>query len=135
MATEFGKDTSCSSELRTGRYAKGVRLVAESYYRRLTTPRGTLRGGEEEANFGLDLVGKLGSASTKRDAAALPGQIQSELMKDERTLSVDVTVAESVDGPSTSWVVTVEASTTEGPFTLQLSVDDVSVDLLGISES
>lgn len=132
MATSFGRDTSCTTELKTGRYATGIRLVAESYFRRLTTPRGMLRGGEDEANFGLDLTTKIGTVANRSERAALAGQIKTELGKDDRTLDVDVTIAASTEGPSTTWVVTVEAQTTEGPFVLNIGVSEVSAELLGI---
>lgn len=133
MATDLGKDTSCTTELRTGRYATGARLVAESAYRRLTTPRGTLRGGEEEANFGEDLTKLIGSATTKGDAASLPGRIQSELKKDERIETVDVTVTEINEGPAKTFLVRIEAETLDGPFSLKLGVSEVAVGLLGIT--
>lgn len=137
MATEYGKDVSCLTEMRTGRYAKGVRLVAESYFRRLTTPRGMLRGSEAEADFGFDLTEKVGTLASKSARAALPSEITSELMKDERSQSIDVEVTETKtdDGVGVKWIVTIDAVTTEGPFTLQLGVTNVSAELLGITES
>lgn len=134
MATNYGKDISCTDGLRTGRYASGVRLVGESYYRRLTTPRGMLRGGEAEEDFGFDLTAKIGSVQTKADIAALPGQIANELMKDERSLAIDVSILEEKtdDGVGLKLTFTVEADTTEGPFELQIAVTSVSAELLGI---
>lgn len=118
--------------LRTGVLVSGPRLVAEASYRRLRTTRGMLRGGEDEANYGLDLADLIGSVATKSDAAALPGRVQAELLKDERVESVTVTVTSTVDGPATSWTVSVEGTTADGPFSLVLSVSEVTVDLLGI---
>lgn len=92
-----------------------------------------LRGGEDEANYGLDLADLIGSTSTASDAAALPGRIQGELSKDERIESVTVTVVSTTVGPSTSWKVSIAGETAEGPFSLVLVVSDVTVDLLGIS--
>jgi len=130
--SNFGRDTSCTTSLRTGVLVSGRRLVAEACYRRLITPRGMLRGGEDEANYGLDLSDLIGSVATKAAAAALPGQIQAELSKDERIESVTATVTSTVDGPSTSWVVSIEGTTAEGPFSLVIGVSEVTVDLLGI---
>ncbi len=131
--TDFGRDTSCTTELRTGRFARGARLVAEAAFRRLTTPRGMLRGGEVEAEYGLDLLGLVGSVTTKGDAAALGGRIESELRKDERIVSVVATVVEVVEGPATSWDISVEAETSAGPFALKIGVDELSVELLSIT--
>lgn len=94
-----------------------------------------LRGGEEEQNFGLDLTELIGSASTPADAAALPGRIRAELEKDERIESVTVIVVPFIDGAATTYNISVEAVTGEGPFTLTLAASAVSVDLLGIKES
>lgn len=131
--TDLGRDTSCTTSLRTGRFSTGARLLAEADYRRLTTPRGTLRGGEEEKNYGLDLTEKIGSVATKSDAAALGGQIRSELMKDDRHDEVTVTVVRSVSGPAESWEVTIEGKSGAGPFSLVLLASAVTVELLGIS--
>ena len=128
----FGRETSCTTSLRTGQFVSGVRLVAESDYRRLTTPRGMLRGGEEEQNYGLDLTDLIGSVTTKKDAASLEGRIRNELMKDERHLTIDVTVIATVEGAATAFDITIEAVTKAGPFTLAVRVDEVSVQLLGI---
>ncbi len=132
MATDFGKDTSCTTSLRPGRYATGPRLVAEACFRRLTTPRGMLRGGDDEANYGLDLTELIGSASTQLDAAALGARIKAELLKDERVLSVTVDVVALTEGPATSFDITVNGQTDAGPFDLNVGIDDVSVSLLGI---
>lgn len=129
----FGRDTSCTSSLRPGQFVTGVRLVAEAAYRRLTTPRGMLRGGEDEANYGLDLLDMIGAVATKSDAVALGGRIRNELLKDERIESVDATVVLSRSGPATELDITVDVVTREGPFALTIRVDEVSVQLLGIS--
>lgn len=131
-ATDFGRDTSCTDSLKTGRFSTGARLVAEACFRRLITPRGTLIGGDDEANYGLDLLERIGSVSSKSDAAALPGQIQNELLKDERLTSVDVTVIDKTSGPSVSFEISIFGQTDVGPFSLVLAVSDVTVDLLGL---
>lgn len=133
MTTEFGRDTSCMTELRSGRFVTGPRLVGEAAYRRLTTPRGMLRGGDEEANYGIDLLDMIGSVATKADASALGGRISAELGKDERIELVDTTVVATTDGPSTAFDITVQATTAEGPFTLQVRVSEVTIELLGLS--
>jgi hypothetical protein len=132
-ASAFGRDTSCLTELRTGRFVTGARLVGESAYRRLTTPRGMLRGGEEDQNFGLDLSELVGSVQTKAEAAALPGRIKTELAKDERIESVDVIVTETTSSAGgRRFRVDIRATTGEGPFTLAVSVSEVSVELIGL---
>ena len=133
MTTDFGRDTWCRDSLRTGRYATGVELVAQAVYHRLITVRGTLRGGEEEANYGLgleDLVGFVGDVDLLK--LTLPGRIRQELLKDERILDAAATVIASSDGPAITLTITIECSTAEGPFRLVLAVGDVTVELVGL---
>jgi hypothetical protein len=92
-----------------------------------------LRGGEDEANYGLDLLDMVGTVSTKSEAVALGGRIRNELLKDERIESVDATVVTVQQGPVTILDVTVEAETREGPFALTIQVDELSAQLLNIS--
>ncbi len=133
MTVDLGRDITCTKSLGSGRFASGVRLVAEACYRRLTTPRGLLRGGEEEANYGLDLTSLCGSTNPKAIAASLPGRIDSELRKDERVESVEVDVLQTTAGGLVSFAITISVVTGAGPFTLQLLASSVTVELLGIS--
>lgn len=128
-----GRDVSCTDSRKTGRFVTGARLVAEAAYRRVTTPRGTLRGGEEEANYGIDLADLIGSNTTALSAAMLPGQIRAELAKDERIETTDVNVVTTVAGPAVSFNITISCTTAAGPFVLSLLASAVSVELLGIT--
>lgn len=132
MSTNYGRDVSCTTALKPGRLVTGARLVGEAAYRRLTTPRGMLRGGEEEADYGIDLSEMVGSVATKADAAALGGRIRSELTKDERIFEVDVRVIATSAGPATEFDITVTAETTGGPFTLVLAASEVTTALVGL---
>lgn len=133
MSTNYGREVSCTRTLKTGRYVSGVTVVAEAIYRRLTTPRGMLLGGESEGNYGLDLMSLVGSADTKGSAASLPGRIENECRKDERIETVKATVVRTVDGPSTTYTITIQATTALGPFSLQLLVSAVTVELVGVT--
>lgn len=126
----FGSDTSCTNELKPGRLVSGNRLVAEAAYRRLTTPRGSLRGGEDEQNYGLDLSELIGEDA--RILPALPQMIKNELTKDERIEDVNaiVTVNNTVPVEVT---IDIEAFTADGPFSLQIGVDAVTVELLKVA--
>lgn len=130
----FGVDVSCTTGIRSGVLVSGITLVAQMCFRRLSTPRGQLYGGEDEANFGLDLVGILGSAATDNEAASIPAQVQAELLKDARVAAVTATIASVKDGPSVSWDIRVAVESSEGPFTLVLGMSDVSLQLLGVAE-
>lgn len=129
--TDFGTDTYCLDSLRTGRRVSGVRRVAQNAYHRLITPRGTLRGGADEGDFGLDLAGKVGSATTQALQMALPGQISSELRKDPRVESVTVSIVwTKTPAGEVSAELAIEVQTAAGPFELVLGVDAVSAKIL-----
>lgn len=138
MATNtvnFGRELSCTDGLNTGRFVTGVRLVAEACYRRLTTPRGTLRGGETEQNYGFDLAQFIGCTNARQVAASLPARITNELVKDERVESVEVDVVPTTTAAGeTSFAISIDVVTGAGPFTLQVGIGAVTVDLLGITE-
>jgi hypothetical protein len=132
--TDLGTDLSCTTSLRTGRYVTGTRLVAEAAFRRLTTPRGTLFWGEDEADYGLDLTELLlGQPNTTALASSLEGRIRNELKKDERIDDVSVAVVTSTLGAATTYDITIDGTTATGTFTLTIGASDVSVDLLGLA--
>lgn len=129
----LGKEVSCTRSLKTGQYVTGPRLVAEAIYRRLITPRRTLRGGEEEANYGLDLAALVGSVRSKSDLASLPAQIEAEIRKDDRVETVAVSIFETTaTNGLKSFTITFAVTTGDGPFTLVVGADAVTVELLGI---
>jgi hypothetical protein len=130
--TDLGRDTSCTTSLRTGRIVSGARLVGEAIFRRITTPRGMLRGGEEEANYGEDISGLVGSTRPDLLIASLPGRLSAEIRKDERIEDVSVIVTSVRKGPSVELTVTIEATTSEGPFTLVVEASSVTAQLIGL---
>ncbi len=132
--TDFGRDTSCASSLRSGRIVTGALLVGEACYRRLSTRRGTLRGPAREGDYGLplhELVGRTGDLAAL--VASLPGRIRAELVKDERVTDGTATVSRVTSGPSTSLEIAIVAYTTSGPVVLTVAVSEVSVELLTLS--
>ncbi len=130
---DFGRDTWCLDELKTGRWVTGPMLVAQAFYRRLRTPRGVLRGGEAEENYGLNLPGLIGASNPKTLAATLPGKILAEGKKDERIDSVEVTLVSTTVGPATTFDITIVGQTALGPFTLVVRASAVTVALLGVT--
>jgi len=135
MTTEtetFGRDTLCLDTLKTGRYATGKRVVAQRCYHRLITPRGMLRGGADEQNFGIDLPGMCGGAVTTELEAAIGPRVKNELLKDPQVETVSVSVEKSGTVLDRTWTITVSATTAAGPFELVLEVDSVTVKLLRV---
>lgn len=136
MAVGYGRDTFCFTEILTGRIVTGAELVAQAIYRRLTTPRGTLRGGEEESVYGLDLLDFVGRTGPQAVVDALPDVVEAEVLKDDRVVSCACKATRTVY-PDSSVAVTLDIACTlrdEGEdFTLTLGVSAVSVSVLGLA--
>lgn len=134
MAVTYGTDTWCIDGVQSGRLARGRQVVAQALYRRLITPRGTLRGGPEEEVYGLDVEGFIGAVSTDVAAASLPGQIEAELRKDDRVSDVAVAVVVSHDraGLATlTFTINVALAEEGDDFALTVAASNVGVQLLG----
>jgi len=134
VSTGFGRTPWCLDGLLLGRYVSGRRALAQSIYRRLTTPRGTLRGGAEESAYGLDLAGLLGSVSTPAALAGIPAMVRAELLKDDRIADVQVTYTAVTEANGTA-AVTLTANVTPADeaesFTLTIGVSDATVAIIG----
>lgn len=136
MSTTLGTDVYSLDDLDETRVASGVALVAQDAVWRLQTPRGMGILAEDAPDFGMDLLGAIGSVQSAADAASLPGQIRAELTKDDRILSVDATVTRTTDGPAAAYDIHIQCETAEGPFALVGNVTDdadalnLGVDLL-----
>ncbi len=134
MATGFGVETFCLDKLQSGRLVRGKAVVVQAMYRRLITPRGTLRGGPDEENYGIDLAGFIGAVGYPTALAALPGIIRGELMKDERVADVVASVIAVRDRDATIGLTIRIAGTLQGEgesFELTVAASDTSVELLG----
>ena len=89
----YGSDTWCADSIVTGRFARGTTNVVLALYRRLITPKGTLRPLDEESNedeldYGFDLATFVGMVQPEIAILIAPAQIQAELLKDDRVLDV-----------------------------------------------
>jgi hypothetical protein len=128
-----GLDTYCLDALISGRLVSGVQLVAQRCYHRLITPTGTLRGGEEEADFGIDLADYVGSTAPDVVDATLRVRVVNELRKDPAVDFVTCAAVRSESGGEVSWTLTIDITTTLGDVQLILAVSAVSVQLLGVT--
>lgn len=132
--TSYGADTWCLGELRPGRLARGRQLVAQALIRRIETPRGVLRGGEEESTYGFDVAALVGAVDPQVAARAAPSQVRAEWLKDDRVLDVSIEGV-AAQNPDLTWTVylncVVQLTDESEPFPLSLAVTDVSVTLLG----
>lgn len=136
MSVGFGRDTWCLDSLNPGRYVTGRLLVAQAIYRRLTTPRGTLRGSDEAAAYGFDVSSYVGAVGA--DAAnTLPSQVVSEILKDDRVLNATCTANAITDASGETQVyleIQVSLGDEGGDFTLTLSVTEYATRITGISQ-
>lgn len=134
MADTFGKDVFCLDSIRTGRYATGAMLIGQRFYHDLITPRGMLRGGEEEGNFGQDLPGLIGSDVDERLEQQINDKINRAKANDERVASVTSSISTTTDDTGeTSVEIDIRAETAAGPFRLVVAITDVSVELLKLT--
>lgn len=128
-----GRDTSCVDSLTPGRLVSGKTLVGQRCYHRLITPKGKLRGGEDEANFGCDLPGFVGRTDDRQLPSMLPVVVRNELLKDPAVSAVRCIANRVDDAGSISWTLAISIDTTTGTVDLVVSVDALDVKLLGIS--
>lgn len=134
MSVGYGSEVWCTDKLVTSRRVRGPMVVIQALYRRLITPRGTLRGGDEESAYGFDLAEYVGAVSTELALAALPGIVRGELSKDDRVTSIDVTVTTSTDAAGDVTIlleVTGVLVDEEDDFVFTVAASATSVTLLG----
>jgi hypothetical protein len=129
VADLFGTDLSCVTDLTSDcAEVAGVTGWLQSLCRRL---QGTLF---YDPDYGYDLVDMLDDEVKISDLDAVGADIDTEFLKDERTLSSSTDVVKSVtNGAVVSLKVTSRVRSALGPFTLTLGVDNVTVTILSIT--
>lgn len=97
--------------------------IAQVCARRLETPRGSLR---RHPSFGFNVRAYALAKIDERTRTMLRAEIAAEVVKDQRVRSARVTVEHA------NHVLTIklELVTAQGPFTLLLAADQVSVRIL-----
>lgn len=134
MSEGFGVETWCLDTYQPGRLVSGNTTVAQALYRRFTTPRGMLAGGDEEAEYGFDLSSYVGSVDNDTAVASLPALVSAEAAKDERVARVrtNVYATRNSAGETTIAVeMRVFLNDVADSFLLTLGVSDVSVEIIG----
>ena len=127
MATNYGTSLSCVSDLICpGRLVTGRRAIGEAIARRLQTPRGGLL---DDPDYGYDLRGLVNGDVDTSFLSQIGYFVSIEAEKDERVGSASASVTFLNGALSVRMMVT----TAEGPFTLVLSVNDVTVEVLSTS--
>lgn len=128
-----GQDTYCLDAYKPGRTVTGAELLGQRCYHRLITPQGTLRGGEDEANFGLDLAGFVGRTEDSHLASMLPVVVRNELLKDPTVDAVAVKAVRTDSGGLVTWTLTISVTGTDAAVDLIVAVSEVTVELLGMN--
>jgi hypothetical protein len=127
----LGFDISCVDDIDPqAREVEGEEMVAQAWARRLTTARGSLE--DDDPDYGTDMLDVLHRKMTPGEQAALPGQIASELLKDERTLEVTARVVRFT--PDQRLEVELDGSTAAGPFRRTLALTPESAALVANGE-
>jgi hypothetical protein len=129
-------DTLVIDSPKTGRFARGLRVVGQRLYHRLTTPPGSLYDSKAARSFGYDVPAQLGAVGDDRSLrAAVEVRARVELEKDPavQTASVAIESSRSAAG-EIKWRITADARTTAGPIRLVLGVDGVTSELLELLE-
>ncbi|WP_437606249.1 hypothetical protein WMF20_35355 [Sorangium sp. So ce834] len=123
----FGVDLDCADDLREDmRLASPTLTLAQAAYRRLTTPRGAVL---DAPDYGLDVRQFFSRGMTAAEVAAIPGQVRSELTKEERLEDVEVR-ARMLDGATLELVV--RCRTAAGPFEMTMNVTAAAAVLAGV---
>lgn len=134
----YGADTWCGDSLVTGRFSRGVQNVVLAWYRRLITPKGTLRPLDEESNedeldYGFDLAKFVGSVAPEIAVLIAPAQIQAELRKDDRVLDVVAVGSYAYRGDGTAVLlfdITVTLHSSGERFDFTVKIEDFKASLV-----
>lgn len=126
---EFGKAINVVDDLpiRWEPYVDGIANLARAIARRLTTPRGGLFYAPD---YGLDIRGMIGGTRRADEFSSWESAIAAEAEKDDRVDAATATV--TYDFANATATVRVDLDTSEGPFSLVLSVDDVSASVVEV---
>jgi len=123
--TDLGTDFSCTSDFTPDlALATGRSNLAQAIARRLITPRGGLI---DDPNYGFDLTQFVNDDLSVPDLARIESSVVAECNKDERIDAATCRISLSGAGVM---MVTILLEDAAGPFTLVLSVTDVTVSIL-----
>ena len=117
--TQFGTDILCVDDIRTGRLARGIAVVAQRVYHRLITPRGTLLG---HGDFGFDISGELGKRSSPGYEKVIASKVVQEVTKDPVVQSATCRATLSGQAGEKEIHLELHCQTADGPFELVVSV-------------
>lgn len=124
---DFGRDWSCATDLDgTGRMVQGFDLLAQALVRRLITPRGALL---RHPTYGAGILGMIDDVMDARGASRIAALIDAQFRQDQR-VQRSTTQATYAGGKVTTTTI---VTTAAGPFSLVLSISNVTIDILRAS--
>ena len=128
--TDFGEDLSCMNDLDEAMAeVSGITVLAQAIYRRLYTPRGALW---QDPDYGLDLRNYLSKGLTQDVIRGIPGDVQGEILKDQRVETATVTI---LSYGTFTLSIAIACETGAGPFTLVLDATQAAVVLAAITST
>lgn len=126
----YGYDLYCLDDLTQNMKEidgnNNIQIVIQSIFRRLNTPRGGLI---YDPDYGLDVKGFLHKGMKATDILSIPGQIQAEILKDDRveTATVKILSADPLEG---ILKLDIQCETADEPFKLVLSISNVKAEIV-----
>lgn len=124
MATNYGQDSSCVSDV--GLFDLQITdpfiLIGQRIIRRLTTPRGGLAAIGDDPGFGWDVRQLINAQLSPSSIVSYQAQIAAECMKDEEINAAAVTIS----GTGGNISVSIQLTSSAGPFTLTLPVQNLT---------
>ncbi len=126
MATDFGKSIAGPTDIPSQfYYATGLKNLGNHIARRLITPRGSMPWA---LNDGYDVRQLVNAEFTAQNRARAEAAIAAEVEKDDRVVACAATIARL---SSEAIAVTLRVTTADGTFPLVVSVNSLTVSLLG----
>ena len=129
----FGRDiavvsTATGPDLDLSRMSSGTQTVANSLYCRLTTRHGSVVDAPNEC---FDLRQLLGAGLSQAGLQNVQTTIQRQCERDERVLAAAVIA--TYNQATATLSATLQITTAQGPFTMTLSVNNLTVALITAS--
>jgi hypothetical protein len=111
-----------SVDIVPGVQASGIDVLAQSLVRRQFTPRGS---AQDAPNDGIDVRTLIRAGMTQTEVSQIPGTLRNELLRDVRVKTCTVTA--TFDQTTNTMTIVESITSAAGPFTLTLSVSQVTV--------
>jgi len=131
MAASIGNPLGCDVACTTGfplrmRLCWGEENLANALIRRLSTDAGSLASIGDDPDYGFNLAGQLNASYDRSRPGALSAigaRVRTEIEKDPRVQSARARIVASDE----SLTVYIDCMTANGPFSLVLGVQDLTI--------